>query len=196
MKKIGAAIVAGGKSRRMGGTAKGLLNFQGKTFLQNITEQIADFPEIYLSVADDSQYPESSLQKVIDKYPQRGPLGGIASVLSVCQMDAMLVLSCDIPFFSKEAAKKMTDAYDEAWDAWIPVDKCGRKHPLCGIYHSRLAKEMLSFLEREEKSGVLQFLENYNVRWVHSDELGLSDEIFQNINTIEQYDAFCMEGIE
>jgi len=65
--KIGAVILAGGKSRRMG-TNKASLSYEGQSFLERITKELACFDEIILSTGDNMQYKEllrHSRQQVI-----------------------------------------------------------------------------------------------------------------------------------
>ena len=53
--EISIALLAGGKSSRMGQN-KALLTYDGKTFLERLIEEFCDFDEILVSVRDENQY--------------------------------------------------------------------------------------------------------------------------------------------
>ena len=53
--QISIAILAGGKSSRMGKN-KVLLTYGGKTFLEKLIEEFSDFDQILVSAKDENQY--------------------------------------------------------------------------------------------------------------------------------------------
>lgn len=53
--QISIAILAGGKSSRMGKN-KALLTYGGKTFLERLIEEFSDFDQILVSAKDENQY--------------------------------------------------------------------------------------------------------------------------------------------
>ena len=77
---VGAALLAGGESRRMG-RDKNLLLFGAETFQAHIAAQLSDFPERLLSVGART-YDLPGFAPVPDLLPDRGPLGGLCSLLS------------------------------------------------------------------------------------------------------------------
>ena len=115
MKEIAACILAGGKNRRMNGRKKAFLTYQGSAFLDVIRENLQGFSRIYLSVEKKAPYEKwcekTGVLPVEDRYPDTGPMGGIASVLKVCSEEAVLMIPCDMIFLSEKTIRKMTDAW-------------------------------------------------------------------------------------
>ena len=84
MNTIGAVILAGGQSRRMGEN-KAFLTLREKTFLARISEQLSEVQEVLLSVDSASKYAEESFAAIEDLHPGCGPIGGIYSALRACR---------------------------------------------------------------------------------------------------------------
>lgn len=179
----GTLILAGGKGRRMGGQNKALLQLEQKTFLSRLADALSGFEEKLISLQDASWLVDSSFSPVFDEETDRGPIEGLRRALSLCSSDALLVVACDIPLFSKELAAALIQA-SEGFDAVICQDRTGKLHPLCGIY----SKQCLPVIE------ALISQENYRVtsimKMVSSTVFSLGDSVFpdmllSNVNTPE-----------
>ena len=97
-----AALIAGGKSRRMG-QDKCLLEIQGTPLWQRQFALLAEMlpAEILISCRKEQTYFEaSSVRLVPDVWNDAGPLGGIASVLRVASQERILMLAVDLPKIS------------------------------------------------------------------------------------------------
>lgn len=108
-KDITGGILAGGKSRRFG-TNKALYRWQEETFLDSVIRQVGSLvSEILISCSAEnhSAYASYPYTKVVDRYPDCGPLGGIASLLAACNTPYLLVLTCDMPLIDKELLSKL-----------------------------------------------------------------------------------------
>lgn len=143
---IGAVVLCGGKSSRMG-SPKAFLAMDGETFLHRTLEQLQDFDEILLSINGSERNLPPQYQAVVDQYPACGPMGGLHAALSVCQSEALLAVACDMPYFSSELARLLREHLTPAVDAVIPVTPDGRYHPLCGIYRKTLGPVFQKYLQ-------------------------------------------------
>ena len=139
----GAVILAGGRSRRMG-KDKAKLELNGIRFLDRLVCELSGFPELLISVNEKEKYPEMGYPPVCDIYQGCGPMGGLHAALLRCASAALVVVPCDVPFFSREIADEMCACMEGETDAVIAVTEDGREHPLCGVYK----KSCLGVLEQ------------------------------------------------
>lgn len=135
----GVVILAGGRSSRMG-TDKAELRLDGVRFLDKLMEELRGFSQLLVSVNDRDKFLDLECPRVVDVWKGCGPMGGLHAALKCCEVDALVVVPCDVPFFSKEAATKLCAELDEETDAVIAVTEDGREHPLCGVYRKSCFK--------------------------------------------------------
>lgn len=177
-------ILAGGASRRMG-TCKALLKINGETMLSRILRQLSEFDRVLLSTGDPALGEGLSVECTADLYPGMGPLAGLHAAFCAVDSEALLVLPCDLPFFTKQAAEYLLDHMPEDADALVCMDSTGRIHPLCGIYR----RSVLPALEARLKAGelrVMSFLYSLNWKGLQDAEI-LPDKLFINVNSPEIY---------
>lgn len=177
-------ILAGGASRRMG-TCKALLKINGETMLSRILRQLSEFDRVLLSTGDPTLGEGLSVECTADLYPGMGPLAGLHAAFCAVDSEALLVLPCDLPFFTKQAAEYLLDHMPEDADALVCMDSTGRIHPLCGIYR----RSVLPSLEARLKAGelrVMSFLYSLNWKGLQDAEI-LPDKLFINVNSPEIY---------
>ena len=197
---VGCVILAGGKSSRMG-TDKALLELNGKTFIEQISKELEWFEEKIIAHGNTRELSDTIWTVISDIYPNHGPLGGIHSALSVCQSDALFVVTCDMPLLKSSLAHKLCDIMCESevmertvdgavsgqvvYDAVISVGEDGKIHPLCGVYR----KSVLSILEEQILSGrnkVMEVLNKLHVKYVTIDS-SIGVQQLLNINTPQDY---------
>lgn len=189
---VGAMVLAGGQSRRMG-TNKALLPFHESTFLETVLGELAAFPEVFVSADVADRYRKLGLSAVPDLIPGIGPLGGIYSGLSACRSQWLLVTTCDMPFFSHELAEYLVEGLSEEIDAAALVTRAGRVYPICAVYR----KTALSAVRRQIGAGdyrVTALLDQLRVRFLSLRHTVFPDEILTNVNRPEDYRALMKEG--
>lgn len=189
MEPISAAILCGGQSRRMG-TDKARLTWNGQDFLDRITESLSPADEILLSVAQPDQFAEKTPPKVVDLFPECGPLSGLYSSLIACKNALLFAVSCDMPLVDFSTVLLLLSHLEERDDAVVPIDGNGRIQPLCALYRKRTAPIFLQQLQRRD----------YRIRSVFSEfstkYVPLSppqDRVFQNLNTPQDYRCFLQQ---
>ncbi len=109
--KYGAVILAGGKSCRMG-VPKSELQLNGTRFLDKLVYELSSLQEVMISVDDEKLHPEIEYPMVSDVVSGCGPMGGLYAALIKCTSDALAVVPCDVPLFSKALADKMCRCLD------------------------------------------------------------------------------------
>ena len=169
---VSGAVLAGGQSRRMGSDKAALL-INGEPLLRrtvralhSITADVAIIgpPERTVLVSDVPILP--------DRWPQQGPLGGIATALWALSGEAVLVVGCDMPFLNLALLRYLI-ALAPAYDA-VVVKAEGVVHPLHAVYQRRC----LPALETRLLAGDLQvqrFLSGLAVYVVEGAELDRLD---------------------
>jgi len=185
MNKIGAVILTGGKSSRMGEN-KANLTLDGQTFLSKIIGQLDDFDEILLSVDNADKYAAYGLEVAEDLHPNIGPVGGIYSALKSCRSDYLLAVSCDMPLFRRELAQYICSFVYGAYDAFVLVGRDGRKQPLCAVYSVKAANILENQIAAEQYR-MMDALEKMHVRYISMEHSIFSDDLLRNINTPADY---------
>lgn len=177
---VGALILAGGKARRMGGRNKALLLLEDRTFLSRIEEALSTFDEKLISVRDTAGIDGSAFSPVFDQIPDRGPLEGLRCGLRACRSHGLIVVPCDVPFFTAEIAAALVAA-GEGYDAVICKDRSGRLHPLCGLY----TKRCLPVIEEMAAQGnfrIMGIFDRVNSTVLDMNSVNLSDDLLINVN--------------
>ena len=179
----GVVILAGGKSRRMG-RDKAELTLNGVRFLDKLVWELSGFEELWISVDDERRHPGIYYPMVSDAFGDCGPLGGICSALMVCQADALVVVSCDVPLFSAGLAKKLCDCLEGGGDAAIAVTEDEREHPLCGVYKKSCLEVFETCIKKQDYKmrNALKMLE---VKKYHA---GRDSWRLRNINTPREWE--------
>ncbi len=125
-------VLAGGESSRMG-TDKALLEIDGMTMIEHVTETLRNvFEEVVVVSNVPVKYSFLNLPVFPDIIRNCGPLGGIHSALTHLNTEAIFVVSCDTPFISEGLIRHLLTSHTNH-DLCVP--KMGKEvQPLCGIY--------------------------------------------------------------
>lgn len=191
---MGAIVLAGGDSRRMG-QDKAFVDFGGRPLVKWVCdrlEQAGCGPVIVAARASMLDRLQAlGLRTVADRLPGRGPLAGFHAGLEAAGDGFHVVIACDQPFFEPEALQYLLRrARREPLDAVVP-EACGRLQVLQAAYHSRVASAAEQMLQAGELT-VYQLL--HRLRWqaVPERELrafGDPARMFFNVNTPEDLAA-------
>ena len=108
---LAGVILAGGRSRRMGGAPKALLPLGDRPLLQHVIDRVnPQVDELLLSVERSSEAFEAfGLPQVEDPEPDGGPLGGLLSAMQKMSLghDWLLLVPCDAPFVPPDLAARL-----------------------------------------------------------------------------------------
>jgi len=127
-----AAILAGGKSSRMG-SDKGLVLLHGKEMVLHVIDVLKPMVENIRIVANTSGYTNFGLPVVEDMIKDKGPIGGIVTALTFSENLWNFIVACDMPFLNTEIIWRLTNNTDN-FDAVVPFYD-GRPQPLCAFYN-------------------------------------------------------------
>lgn len=177
--KMSAVILCGGKSRRMG-TDKAMLTAEGTPnvvrLLRALSGEDSPCTDVWLSIGTGESYPEIHAQKVSDRFPECGPMGGLEAALTVCREEYLFVTPVDTPFADAQMARELMAYMADAslqHDAVLVIDGGGRLQTLLGIYHKRVLPALTQRLAdgRREKLRIRDFLRDLDVVYVNAQAL-------------------------
>jgi len=135
------------------GEDKALLVYNGKTFIQSIGEILAQLcTDVFIVAEKKKEYEFLHIPVEEDVIKNIGPLGGIHSALTYATTEFCFIVSCDVPFITKELIGYICN-FPSSSAIRIPAFNA-RFHPLCGVY----AKKCLPVIEEQIKQN------NYRVQ--------------------------------
>ncbi|MEW6579019.1 MAG: molybdenum cofactor guanylyltransferase [Chloroflexota bacterium] len=191
MPSLSAAIVAGGRSSRMG-RDKSFVLLHGKPIIEHVLARVSALPvESVLLIANRrDDYAYLRLPTHPDVFPDKGSLGGIFSAVYHSPSEYTLVVGCDMPYLSDALLHHMASLLEERagpYDVIVPVHS---DHPqgLHAIYRKTCLAPIQADLEADRLK-VIGFYSTVKVRYIQPIEYhdldpdGLS---FKNINTPEE----------
>jgi len=183
IRDISAAIMAGGRSRRMGKT-KALLPYRGRPLITQVYETLQTlFEDIFLVTNDPGLFDFLPCAKIPDRIPGKGPISGIDAALRYSRNPYVLVVGCDAPFLSPSLLKLLAGKAVGA-DLVIPRGPNGPE-PLCAVY----GKGCLPLIEDSLRKGDFKLMDlatRLPTREVSLEEVAAVDpgfRSFRNINT-------------
>jgi molybdopterin-guanine dinucleotide biosynthesis protein A len=187
IRTISAAIMAGGRSRRMGKT-KALLPYRGGPLITQVYETLLPlFEDIFLVTNDPGFFDFLPCPKIPDRVPGKGPISGIDAALRYSRNPYVLVVGCDAPFLSPSLLKLLAGKTVGA-DLVIPRGPHGPE-PLCAVY----GKGCLPLVEDSLRKGDFKLLDlaiRLPTREVSLEEVAAVDpgfRSFRNINTPQDF---------
>ena len=176
------AILAGGKSLRMG-AKKAMLRVGRQLMVQRVADELKKvFPEVIISGDDQEVGGSLGLPVVPDLVSLGVPICGIHAALHAARHPVVLAVACDMPFVTGNMAELMVSLVD-GYDVAVP--KRGEYlQPLFAVY----CRSCLPAIEKRLSAGESKttcFYEDVKVNYVDLEKYtGLDWEaVFFNVNT-------------
>lgn len=192
-----AAVLAGGRSRRMG-QDKSMMEIGGVPIIRRIADTLeAIFQEVFVVANEKDAYEQMGFAVVGDIHPGNDSLGGLHTAVVRAGRPHVFVAGCDMPLLQPALIHGLASMVED-WDVVVPV-KDGYPEPLCAFYGKKCAPH----IEKSISAGRLKmigFHEGVRVRrveeavWREWDAEGAS---FLNANTPEEFEkikAISMKG--
>jgi molybdopterin-guanine dinucleotide biosynthesis protein A len=180
---ISGAILAGGKSSRMG-INKAFLDVKGKRIIDRIIDLFsALFTEIIIVTENSHNFKEFRNAHIVeDIYKLQGPLGGIYTGLKESFTENVFFTACDMPFLHIGLISRLCVVADSGlYDCVIPCSSRGIE-PLCGIYNKNILELLYASIVSKDLA-VKSCLSKCRCKYL---ETSLEESIsFYNINTKE-----------
>ncbi len=184
--KVTGVVQAGGKSTRMGGRPKALIQLGGRSIVERVVAALTPVVDGVLVVTNTPElYAFLGLPMVADVYPDHGSLGGIYSGLSAAGEIAFTV-ACDMPFLHPEVVRLVVARAGEG-DVVIP--RVGEQYE---TMHAAYGKACLPHIEERLRAGRLRIVGFFDrVRVVEIGEAEIARfrdpaVAFMNVNTPDE----------
>lgn len=150
MRGTAGIVLCGGRSSRMG-RPKAWLPIGDETLLSRMVRVLSErVSRVVVSAAAGQSLPPlpETVRVIADAVPERGPLGGIASVLAVLDEDLIAVAACDLPRLGGSTIGEFLSLLAESdHDAVVPMVE-GRPQPLAAAYRRRILPRITEHLDR------------------------------------------------
>ena len=183
--EITAVILAGGKSSRMNGKDKGLMNFRGQELIRHVLRVVQPrVSEVLISANRNVELYENFGKVIMDELEDfQGPLAGVSSALKVCFTRYLLVLPCDSPLIDEELIDNLISRMGKT-----EVDICvahdgSIMHATFAIIEAKLGKRLEEFLENGGRKMALWYRQHSIERIDVSSQL----EVLTNLNRPEDF---------
>ncbi|MEM7775288.1 MAG: molybdenum cofactor guanylyltransferase MobA [Pseudomonadota bacterium] len=192
-----AVVLAGGQSRRMGGTPKAWLDFSGQPLIQRVIARLApQVTELVVSANDQQERWQSLPYEIVpDTVASRpGPLAGLLAGLQCAETrpDVTHVLSapCDLPFLPQDLLARLRGA-DPQRDHVRIASSRDRHHPTVGLWPVHAVTEVADALEagRYRMFDLVERLGAVNVTFPDVLVGSMPVDPFFNVNTPDDLDA-------
>jgi molybdopterin-guanine dinucleotide biosynthesis protein A len=189
MSAVAGAVLAGGRSRRMG-RDKALIELDGRPMVQIVLDALdraGTAPRIVVG-GDAARLSSLGVDVVRDAFPGEGPLGGVVTALEHfgSTADHVLIIACDLPEVGRGALGPLLDrvepgGVDRTSD--VLVARGDAVQPTCALWTTASAGRLRDAFEAGERS-LLGALDGLRVEVVDVPSRSL-----RNINTPDQLDG-------
>lgn len=171
-------VLMGGQSTRMGQDKSGLV-YHDKPQREHLTDLLTPFCDRVFWSVNQAQYAALTYpDRLLDTYPQAGPLGGILTALTTYPTAAWLVVPCDLPNLNAQTLGTLVAGRDASavgtafWDS----DHSGPE-PLVSIWEPRAGTLLRAFFSAGKLSP-RRFLMQHGVHCLE----GYDANSFANVN--------------
>ena len=184
--KVTGVVQAGGKSMRMGGRPKALIQLGGRSIVERVVAALTPVVDDVLVVTNTPElYAFLRLPMVADVYPDHGSLGGIYSGLRAVG-DIAFTVACDMPFLHPDVVRLVVARAGEG-DVVIP-----RVGEQLETMHAAYGKACLPPIQERLHAGRLKivgFFESVRVVEIGEVEVARFRDpavAFMNVNTPDE----------
>lgn len=177
------------------GRDKALLELDGAPLIRRAADLLNPLVAGITLVGQPERYADFKMPALVDRWPNAGPLGGIATGLAAAKSPWCLILACDMAFVTNEWITFLLGLIDrlqsqspEQFDAIIPETARGLE-PLCAVYRASCAPILAAALDRGVRK-VTDALANLNMKRISESEwrrFSSDGNLFGNLNTWQDY---------
>jgi molybdenum cofactor guanylyltransferase len=191
--EIAGVVLAGGRSQRMGGREKALLDLAGQPMLAHVLKRFAPQvgPLAINANSDPARFAAFGLPVIADQMPDHpGPLAGILAGLRWAAglsspMPLVATVSSDAPFIPMDLVARLADASAEVNGGVVVAHSGGKLHPVVGLWPLGIADDLERALATGERR-VHRWVEMQGARVIDFTPLevgGHTVDPFFNVNT-------------
>jgi len=180
---MAAIILSGGNNQRIGAD-KAFLQIGKKTIIERQIEILSTiFTQIIIVTNLPEKYKHLKVDLISDIIPNKGPLGGIYSGLTISKDKYNFIVSCDLPFLNADLIsymKRLTDQQD------VIIPKLNQfLEPLHAVYSKDCIASIKKHLDQNDLR-TQSFFTEVRVKYIEKTEVERFDPkgiAFFNVNT-------------
>ena len=184
---VSGIVLAGGKSVRMGGCNKALLDVGGAPILSRVVSVLDRiFEEVILITNSPKELAFLNKPMFPDLITGKGSFGGLWTGLHHCHSEYGFLVACDMPFLNEQIIRHLTALAGGDVDVVIPQIK-GYFEPLHAVYSVRCISHIEDLINESDLK-IINFLPHVKVVPVPESELTVYDpelRFVMNLNTPE-----------
>jgi len=172
-------ILAGGRSSRMAGKDKFLLDLGGKKILYHIIERLE--PQVDRLILNANREVDTTLEVVPDLVNGHGPLGGLYSALNYARekgYSQIVTVPCDTPFIPGDFVHRLLE---NSTSPITVANSANRTHPVLALWNISLIDNLKLALGNNQLK-MMGLISTHPVTEVCWDTL---PDPFFNINTAD-----------
>ena len=174
-------VLSGGKSSRMG-RDKGMVPLNGKPMISYILKTLNDVDLPITIIANDTGYESFGYRVIPDVVMEKGPIGGLLTAFENTEAQAVLLISCDMPFIPKETIRNIIEAGEPSTIVAAQTEK--RINPLLALYPVNFKEEVKARISTGRLKMTDFILENKHK--LVTSGAGKEEQNFRNINTQQE----------
>jgi molybdopterin-guanine dinucleotide biosynthesis protein A len=175
---VGVVVLAGGRATRFPGKLEALVD--GTPLLARVVSALREVGPIAISARDTFSPRLDALLDcpiVVDRWPDRGPLGGLLSACGELSTPRVFAVAGDAPLVTREVVETLCAAWEPGDEAAVPAHDGGIE-PLAALYErSAVLREAWNVLQTE--GGAMHAL----LARLRTRRVPLDARYFLNINT-------------
>lgn len=191
---VAGAVLAGGRSARMGGTDKALIEIGGEAMIARAIARLGAQagPLVICASGDPARFAPYSLPVIVDALPDHaGPLAGLLAAMDWVAANApdaryVATAATDTPFFPLDMVARFIAACGHDGEA-IALARTGeRVHSVFGLWPLALAGDLRAFLRAGGKRAVRAWTDRHAMIEVTFPGFAVAGELidpFFNVNT-------------
>ena len=192
-KGVAAAILAGGKSVRMG-QPKALLLYNDKPLIEHLIDRLkTNVQQLFIvGCPEPGLYRNVSARVIPDESEALGPLGGMLSALHYVNEDIayLLIVPCDGIALPRLFVSRMVRALErQQADVVYARDASREQHLYC-----LLKVELEASLREYIKPGGRKVIDWFHLQHYAVEDFSADHFVFSNLNTLDDWQQFLSES--
>ncbi len=196
---ITAIILSGGKSLRMG-TNKSFLKIGNKTVIERMRDLLQSiFKDVILITNESDDYKFLGLPIYEDVFRHKGPLAGIHSGLKNSKTNINFIISCDLPFMTREMINYLIEYKTNKLITVAKADGfiqqlAGKYSKECLSPSEKILKEGIEnenrdAVQKKRKCNVLSLIDLVGAEIISAESLPFyNEDLYFNMNKTEDYE--------
>ncbi|MBO0951004.1 molybdenum cofactor guanylyltransferase [Fibrella forsythiae] len=177
-------VLMGGRSTRMG-TDKSALVYHGKPQREHLTDLLTPLCKRVCWSVNETQFARLAYsEKLLDNYPETGPLGGLLTAFDTYPNVAWLVVPCDLPDLDSGTLQTLlaNRNADKPATAFWDVDHAGPE-PLVSLWEPSAGPLLHSWFQSGNRSP-RRFLSTHAITCIDLPDA----HAFGNVNDWDEYE--------